>query len=221
MNLRDIRAQVATIAAVSNTGADQILIDQWVNEAVREVSVRVGPYVKCDTMDLTSGKGDYELPAAILRLKALSTDDRQLEQVGPFDIEQLRLQYPDSTAAVHHYALNGANMLMFYPTPTAVVTVHVYYVPKPTELSAATDDPSSTALGGIPVEHHHLLVDYAASRMLDLTNPGLADRMMQRFDTGIVRQKTAQNLRGGKQLAPARYRRSRRPVSADPSADIY
>lgn len=221
MNLQDIRIQVSTLAGVMNAGSDQAMIDQYANEAVREILLRLVPYVKTSVMSLIADQGDYELPASILRIKAMELWDRTLEQVGPFEISKMRKRYPDATSPTRQYALNGSNMLMVYPVPDSADEITVYYVPRPTVMSTGTHDPAVTTYGGIPEEYHPLIVSYAASRLADIVNPGLADRLMLRYEAGLVQAKRTQNLKGSRNLAPARPGRSRRSLPADPSADIY
>lgn len=93
-------------------------------------------------MYLTSGGGNF-------RVRRMSTTD----------LINLRL-FQVTTAPVQMYALNGANMLMVYPTPLAADSITVYYVPRPTALANASDDPSTGSLGGIPSEYHYGLELY-------------------------------------------------------------
>jgi hypothetical protein len=53
-----------------------------------------------------------------------------------------------------------------YPTAAAAVTLVVLYVPKPTEMTT-TNDPSTATYGGIPVEYHPALEEYAKWKMAD------------------------------------------------------
>jgi hypothetical protein len=65
------------------------------------------------------------------------------------------------------YALNGADLLMLFPTPVSADVLTVYYVPLPTEMSASGNDPTSATYGGIPVEYHPALEEYAKWKMAD------------------------------------------------------
>src|SRR5690242_19863744 len=58
------------------------------------------------------------------------------------------------------WALQGANMLMLYPSPLVDDVLTVYYVPRPTALSTPGDDPSNAIFGGIPPEFHYGLELY-------------------------------------------------------------
>ena len=138
----------------------------WANDAVTDMLMRTHCYIKSETITLTAGTGDYDLQstnAEILAIEDIYTTSSganfRMRRLSTTDLIGLRL-YQVNTAPVTMYAISGANLLLVYPTPLQADTLTIYYVPRPTALSATTDDPSSVTLGGIPKEYHYGLELY-------------------------------------------------------------
>jgi hypothetical protein len=114
-------------------------------------------------MNLTAGQGDYNLDTGILAIEDIyatsSGSNFRLSRKSSTDLINLRL-FSVTTSPAQMYALSGANLIMLYPAPLTSDVLTVYYVPRPTALSGATDDPSSLTLGGIPSEFHYGLELY-------------------------------------------------------------
>lgn len=145
----------------------------WANDAVLDMLRRTRCYVTTDTLNLTSGTGDYDLltlkPSWLEILDIYSTSggaNFRLQRLNPTDLINLRL-FSVTSSPEKMWALEGANLLMFYPSPLAADQVTVYYVPKPTAMSNTTDDPSSATFGGIPTEFHYGLELYMQWKAAD------------------------------------------------------
>ena len=135
--------------------------------------LRTHCYVTTDTLNLTSGTGDYDLLTlkpnwlAIEDIYTTSSNANfRLQRLSTTDLINLRL-FSVTTSPEKMFALSGANLLMLYPAPLQSDVLTVYYVPKPTALSNTTDDPSSASLGGIPTEFHYGLELYMQWKAAD------------------------------------------------------
>lgn len=163
--LGDLRDEVAEEIGSINTTDDVTKIDRFLNRAVRDFLSKTGIYVTEATTLETADSGDYTLDTAIMLIKNIyvtsGTVDYPLEQVSPQQILDWRLASSSSTSPSRYYALNGANMLMVYPTPSGNDTVTLYYVAVPTEMSSTSHDPSDATYGGVPVLFHDALALYA------------------------------------------------------------
>jgi hypothetical protein len=139
------------------------------NDAARDFLVRTHCNVNASSMALTADVYDYDLPTTVLAILDLDVTGGSgrypLERTSPAEI--LRMRRADSSGVSRYYALNGATLLMLWPTPAAADTVTVYYVPRPTEMSSAGHDPSADTYGAIPVEYHPALEEYAKWKMAD------------------------------------------------------
>lgn len=197
-------------------------------------------YVISATMNLTSGQGDYNLDSAILAIEdiylASSGSNFRLRRMSSTDLINLRL-FSSATSPAQRYALSGANLLMLYPTPLQADTLTTYYVPRPTALSATTDDPSSLTLGGIPSEFHYgleLYMMWKAAEMFDdesssngetyrrmyLGDPNTPPGTEQR-DGFIGTMKKDMRRKGGKHLPGVILPpRGRRTFAANPGVDV-
>jgi hypothetical protein len=109
-------------------------------------------------MALTAGQGDYTLDSSILAIDDLYMSSGganfRVRRLSSTDLLNLRL-FSVSSSPVQMYAVAGANLLMVYPAPLQADSFTIYYVPRPTAMSAGSDDPSTTSLGGIPSEYHY------------------------------------------------------------------
>jgi hypothetical protein len=112
---------------------------------------------------MTAGTGDYRMDSAILAIEDIYLTSGganfRVRRMPTTDLVNLRL-YSTTTAPIQMYSLQGADLLMVYPTPIQADNLTIYYIPRPTALSAPTDDPSTSSLGGIPSEFHYGLELY-------------------------------------------------------------
>jgi hypothetical protein len=176
-------------------------------------------------MTETSGTGDYELPSEVIQTKALSWASATVsiagkpERVSPQEILRLRAfstTFDASNYPAAYYAVTG-NLLMVWPTPSAADVITLYYVPYPTALSGASDDPSDSTHGGIPAEWHPGIELYAKWQMADSSDDsssGQGERYRLQYEgdpnarvgsptwLGYVgRMRAALNRKGGAQRA--------------------
>lgn len=166
--LSDFRTRVSAKTGLETTaGSTELaLIDSWANEAVRDILIRTHCFIDRGTMTTTAGERDYDLPTSILAIvEFLGPDtnavDRPLLRLSPIEILRERAQSSTTNQAyVTKYAVQGSNQLLLYPTPASTMTLTIYYVPKPTEMSGGSHDPSTATYGGIPSEWHKAIEYY-------------------------------------------------------------
>ena len=202
------------------SGDEDVLLGRRLNEGVREVLIELRCRVAVATVDLTANEQDYELPVDILAInKIINSDSRPLDHVSVEDIYELRRGTNPEEVNTRKYAVEGANLLMIYPMPDAADELTLYYVPRPTEMSSASHDPSSNTYGGIPVEYHDLIELWAMYKMASFDDDGssaMGDSYRQRFELGCVKARKRIRRRAGRTLGPARIgRRSRWPWNND------
>lgn len=155
----------------SAVAADQSRMTTWANEAVVQVLRRTRCRVVSATVSLAASVSDYTLDTTILAVTSAYTTSsgtsRQVELVTVDELLGLRSQNASSSSPVTHMALAGADLLLVYPTPSAADTLTVYYVPRPTAMSASGNDPSNATYGGIPVEWHKAIELYMCAEAAD------------------------------------------------------
>lgn len=128
-----------------------------------------------------------------------------LERLSVPALLQKRLTGSPSSPVLY-YALAGANMLQFYPTPTTTDTLTAYYIPTPNALSGPTDDPSSATLGGIPVQLHEAIEFYACFKggsYDDDQSSSQGQRYHDLYDKEIARYHKVLRRKGGQRNARA------------------
>lgn len=172
--LAQIRNEVVRVIGLDDTvsGADEVLVDGWINEAVLDVLLQTRCYVTSSTTTTTAGEGDYTLDSDILQTQDMYCTDggqtQRLRQVSPAQILDMRVaSNVQQDSPTTHYAVAGSNLLMLYPIPSGTNTLTIYYVPRPSTLNEAGQDPSNTTYGGIPSEFHRALVKYAEAEAAD------------------------------------------------------
>ena len=222
--LTTLRAAVAGELGLDNTASstEQGLIDGWLNEAVEQVLVRTHCHVSFANISLTADTKDYHLPTGIIAIrKVVDSDSVPLVRESAEMIHELRRSSGASDSAMR-YAIDGANLLMVYPTPSSSSTLTFYYVPRPTVMSSGSHDPSSVTYGRIPAEHHRALEFYACARGAsydDDESSAQGKRYWELYDQAIRRMSASLNAKGGRKASRARLARNRF-VPHSPSQDI-
>lgn len=211
----------------TSSGAEEVLLDRWLNEGIVDVLLQTRCNVNSLDMETTADEWRYTTPTTILSLLDItyqstsSSATSSIERVTPAEILRLREQ-GDGGGTPRYYALAGNDLLMLYPTPATVDTISILYVPRPTALSATGNDPSDDTYGGIPAEYHKAVEYYALWQAGDYdddntSNWGLGYR--QTYMELIAQFKKAMRRKGGRSLGRARV--GRRPLRPhDNSQDI-
>jgi hypothetical protein len=145
------------------------------------------------------------------------------QRTTPAEILRMRRSDSGPSGTARYYALNGNDLLMWFPALAVGDVVTMYYVPKPTEMSSAAHDPTSDTYGGIPVEYHPALIEYAKWKMADYDDDGSSQMglVYQQQYERLVRKCLARKRRkGGRSLGRAVV--GRRPLQpSSPSQDIW
>lgn len=203
--LAQLRTRVSSKLGLDNTaaGAEQTLVDSWINEGVVETLLALKCYVISATMSTTLNKADYQLDSAILDIKNIFVTDAasqswSLEHVETGEILYMRRVTTATSAPPRFYSINGANLLMVYPTPSEIDVFTIYYVPRPTALSSAGDDPSSSTLGGIPLEFHKLIEWWALAEGADFLQDPRRQDYMKRFEMKVRDYRRSQLTASGR-----------------------
>lgn len=222
--LADLRASVLGRLGMDDTasGTDEGLVDQWLNEGVREVLIRTHCHVNAIDLTLTANEWKYDLPTSVLALKYVTDSDSNPVQVVDFqDILDLRRTLSSGHTSNPRMAVLGSNLLAVWPTPTAADTWQAFYVPLPTEMSTGSHDPSNATYGKIPVAFHHAIELWALSKGSDHEHEGRTQngvKYEQEFELYIARVVRATVNRTGGRRGAARV--GRRPLIAR-SNDVY
>jgi hypothetical protein len=229
MNLSEIRTRVARVSGMStSTAADLALIDAWANDAVIQFLKDTKVNVLQASLSLTAGTPDYTLDTDILAFTDVWLDhsqyDRIMEPTDSRQIMKMRLQGSVAGVPPQYYALQGANLIMLHPAPSANTDkLNIIYVPRPTStLSASSDTPSATAYGNIPSEYHSVLEAYVKWKACEAEEHRASENgqmFMAEYNTGIARVRRDLNLKAGAFKAPARYGRNIR-FPTNPGVDL-
>lgn len=207
---------MASELGLDNTaaGAEQLLIDQWLNQAVRDVLLRTHLYVASTTQAIVAATTDYQLASTILALLRVvsptsgANAGRDLRYVSADELFEMRRLNLGLSDFARSYAVMGSNLLLIYPSPSTNETWTLYYVPKPTEMTTGANDPSTVTFGNIPTEFHRALELYAfwkgASYDDDASSKIGAEyeRQYELFLAKVIRP--AVNRKGGARMPSAR-----------------
>lgn len=228
MNLGQLRTAIAEELGMNATD-DLIKINRWINDAIRDISFETAINVDKASMTLTSGTADYTFSTSILRtLKVYGTVDADGHELERLTLDDLISRQQIDTAVsspAKYYAVRGRSIFL-YPTPGSNETLKLVYVPRPTELSADADDPSTISFGGIPVEHHYAIECYALWRAAKFDDD-LSSQIGQNYLLDYQRElsKIRRNLRrNGGDRNPRLFvntRRNRRAYPTDNSATVW
>lgn len=200
---------------------------QWIADGVVDVLLRARVNVNCGDLTFTANEWKYTLPTSALAIQDVTYTSAtgtagSLIRVTPADILRFREGTPATGATVRYYALNGHDLLMVYPTPSAADTLTIYYVPRPTALSSTSStahDPSSETYGGIPTEYHKAIELYALAQAAEFTDHKPSQygaRYKAEYEGKLLEIKRAMRHKGGRSLGPAIVGK-RRPLVGDNS----
>lgn len=215
-----------------NTTDNDTELGEFLNEAVREILLRTQIKVTTATVSLTANTWEYTLDSSVLLIKRVvwdgSTDDRKLRRVSPDELVEMQTRGTSPSDSFLYYALDGGDLFMVYPTPSASATLKLYVVQRPTEMSSASHDPSNATYGGIPVEFHPAIEEYGLWKFADQdddSSSGQGERYRLGFEGAdgnggwIGKIRKYRTMKGGTTLPRAKVGR-RRYVPSDNSADF-
>ena len=221
--LTQYRLRVSSIIGLAGTasGDEQTLIDGWVNEGYEQVLLETHCKVSVATMALTSGTDDYTLDSNIMAILDLyntaSSTDYPLTRLTTQDLLAYRMNQATNTTTVQWYSVQGST-LMLYPTPGSGESLTVFYVPRPTALSAGANTPDS-----VPAEWHVAIEYYAFARAAEYNEQGpskFGSYWRALFERTCQEMKSAERKLGGTRPAAMRIGRRNRPMLSDPSRII-
>jgi len=146
-------------------GDELILMQRWANRGVRDVLLRTACYVDIGDMPLQASITDYRIDASILRVVnahiTSATDSSQISPLEQVDMKTVD-EYLDTNPAASDptmFAIDGT-LMRVAPTPSGANTLRFYYVPKPSNMTDDSHDPSTSTYGGIPEEYHEAVLYY-------------------------------------------------------------
>lgn len=202
---------------------EETLILAWLNDAYRYVCRECDTPVETVTASLVSGTSEYTLSdlslTNIVRFKQLyvtggSPDPSPLEAVD--GNRMIELQSADGGATQdkpRYFALEGLDLLNFWPTPGSGLTLTGRAVVDPPVL--VTSGPSAgeeATPSKIPAGYHYqVLANHAIAMGMDYrgTNPALAQYWRSERDRGISELRDNRNQMGGDMPPPIRVVRGR------------
>lgn len=207
------------------SGTEDVLLGRRLNQGVRKFLIATKVKVARGTLD-DEATDDANLSQNVLQLLniriAPSTGGSILPERTTAQ-EILRMRAATGSGSTRYYALQGNDLLMFYPDLAITDVVTVYYVPKPTEMSAAGNDPSTDTYGGIPVQYHDALEFYACWRMGSYDDDSSSQMGLSYL--ALYREEVKQCIKeirgkGGRSLGRVVIGR-RAPVRSSPSQDLW
>lgn len=224
-----IKTRISQMLGIARSGPDGV--EEWqeiqdvVNDGVIDMLSRTRLYVRSVTLSLTAGEDEYDFGPTVLGIHNL----RKVRSDGTPGDELNELSAGDIVGAgTNAYALMGFNRIQFGWIAAAGDKVRAYYTPKPTAMSADSDDPAVSTWGLIPAQYHDEgLCYYGGWKMGELAgDPGssMGERWRIQYEgqdgqggpgTILGRIKTEINKRSGSGSASARRRRAGQQITSD------
>jgi hypothetical protein len=140
------------------------IIDQKINDGVRDVLRRTGCTVLCFDAD-TPEANRLELGSAIMRVQHVTRNEQRLE----------RVPYPSLPRYPKAYSQVG-NVLIFGTPFAADEKLQLYAVPRPNKLTLPDDALETSTFGGIPPEFQDVVELFAMAELADLISDETSQR---------------------------------------------
>lgn len=156
--LVDMIADVRTQADIVNqtAGITDAMITTWINKGLNEVHVAFVSaggdkmFRTSSTVSTIAGTASYNLPSTLLELTAVEmvingSDRVMLQPFDTIDRPYLLSASPGWSGAPTRYRVQGKGSYVtpgtieFLPTPTAVYSITIWYIPVPTALVTGGD----------------------------------------------------------------------------------
>lgn len=200
----------ARIGLDNSVSGDQPMIDNFVNEAVTDILMRTECQMRSAVLTMTAGVGDYTLDTSILKVYSayvsVSGIAYWLEVTTVDELLAMRRTTTANVSPAQFYAVGGSDLILIYPTPLTNDILNMYYIPRPTVLSASSDSPTS-----IPSEFHKAIEYYAAAQAADfsddMTSQG-GQTYLQQYELWIRRINKWVWMKGAHRLPRAVVRRN-------------
>ena len=152
MNRGQLRLRVVQTLSLDDTvGGEEItLASDLLNQGVQDIISRTRLSMKCLDINLAANKDLFDIPDSVLVMD------------GVYDTEGNRWirKVPELVDEDGEFALIGHDLLKVAPSGQAR-TLHAYMVPMPAPMTADAHDPSDEVYGGIPVQFHQAIINYA------------------------------------------------------------
>jgi hypothetical protein len=210
-------------------GTDDTVLGYELNDAVRQFLLDTHCNVNRSETTIAAATDDSEIASSVLAIDNIQVTSGSIVsvpvRVTPDEILEMRRASAatGSSGNGRYYALQGSDLLMWYPALAIGDVVLTYYVPKPTEMSSGSHDPATETYGGIPVEYHPALIAYAKWKMADYDDDGSSQMGLvykAEYDNLVKEVRKDMRGKGGRSLRRAQV--GRRPVFPRvPSQDVW
>ena len=226
--LQHVGAAIGLDSSGTVSATEQSFLLDWLNEACQVFLVETKAKVESQTVDLTIGFNDYELPNDVLMVNQIqvTTTDGQVIPLAPIDPEEMlwRRRYPGAIP-IRYYSMQGANLLMLYPTPSESDIVTMYYVPYPTTITLSNWTQDISALAGIPTQFQYIVELWVKHRAGDHADDASSQNGMTYYQLYMQEVKKARGkirrMQGRKRPFARGGRRQRlKYYPAFPSQDV-
>jgi hypothetical protein len=134
-------------------------IEQWVNEAQKQVAreVEAPEFQSTENLTMIQGTWKYPLPADFLRMQDIYYPEL-VARLRPLDLQQYDMSAPAKFEGPPEMYTLYANELWLFPTPNSTETLEVRYIKTAPVLKNESDVPL------LDKDYLFLLTDYAIQR---------------------------------------------------------
>ncbi len=188
--LRDLARQKADEEA--STFVTPSELNSYLNQGLKSIYLRIvsryedhflteGTALNGGLFSQVSGTASYSLPTDLIKLVTVqvrqqnSSSENDYYRIDRVNISNngIDLYYPLREDQLHKtgYFLTK-DKIFFRPVPTRADQVRLWYIPRPTAMSADSDEPV------VPEEYHELLAEFAAIQCLRKTGEGIFTESM-------------------------------------------
>lgn len=165
----DLKRHIAAEIGLDQTvnGTEDLLMNDWAQAAIYDFLIETRVHLVQGTIALAPGQQDYSLSGAGVAPNALGVTEATISSGGSsYGLERISMEElldwrrTSATLDRTRKFANEGDLFMVYPTPASEDTIIFYGPLKPTPFSSDTDDFTTNAFGGIPVQHGHALISY-------------------------------------------------------------
>lgn len=168
---------------------DQDLL-RWVNDGIRELSVKLRPLKGKATAATVAGQGNYAIPnGAAIQIESIHINNRKIEGVSFAQAEEQMGASSELTGSPSFWYEWGGE-ITFWPAPSEISSMTIFYTRMPDQIT------DMDAVLPVPDKHYESIVAFVLSKAYELDEQFDASNMQRNLFLTRIGEQADEELTG-------------------------